>query len=136
MHIATGGQDGLVKIFDTCQPSSSSIDIKVSSGMTDGITKINWVDTNKILVGKKDGTMEVWDIRDGQKSPSLRCDFKDNFFVIDMEISHEKDLILAASGKHVSYEINRFTNKHMSNVEHHTHTILSSCRYTCCNCLI
>jgi WD40 repeat protein len=103
LKMATGAQDGIVKIFDTCQPTSAPVDIKVSASIADGISKIHWgdADDSTIIVAKKNGTLEKWDVRDPSSSPAQAISLVGSDVVIDVEVSLDKDTIIAASGKHV-----------------------------------
>lgn len=66
--------------------------------------KITWIDDKTILVGKRNGSIEIWDSREdsSNNNPALRCDLIGGCVVIDMEVTKSKDVVLAASGKHVS----------------------------------
>lgn len=102
MHFATGAQDGLIKIFDTCAPTNNSTDIKVSAGLSDAITKINWIDNYSILISKRSGSIELWDIRQSCTAPTRKLTLGDGKAIMDMEVSIDKDTIITASGKQVS----------------------------------
>lgn len=105
LKIATGSQDGLLRVFDTCQPSASSQDIKVASSISDAISKLYWSSLNTIVIGKKSGAIEVWDIRENNTNPASKVQLEGGEVVIDIELSPDKDSIIAASGKQVKMMI-------------------------------
>ena len=64
LKIATGCQDGLVRVYNTCTPQEAPLELKISpSRIEESITKIAWMDQHLLLAGKRSGTVELWDIR-------------------------------------------------------------------------
>jgi len=98
-RIATGCQDGLLRIFDTCSPEKPPNSIQVSaSGMDEAIIKLAWApdSENFVLLGKRSGKVEMWDIRTSSTSPcTMTSQLSSNASVMDMEVnpSHSKILV-------------------------------------------
>ena len=94
-----------MKISDVCNPEKTPLDIKVATGINDAITKVNWINNNNtVLVGKRSGVLELWDIRENNNNekPSNSITLSDKAVVIDMEVSLDKNILLVAAGKHVT----------------------------------
>ena len=105
LKIGTGCQDGLLRIFDTCHPSAPCQELKISSSFADSITKISWCQhaLNTLVISKRSGTIELWDIRTNPASgPCKAVNLPGAQVVMDMELNHDKDCIIAATGKQVS----------------------------------
>lgn len=60
---ATGCQDGLMRIFSTVEPNREAVEYKVSAETADGITKLLWSSENTVIIGKRNGYVELWDKR-------------------------------------------------------------------------
>lgn len=115
--IATGCQDGLLRIFDTCEPQKPPIEYKVAASSDEGITKISWgQDPNCVVVGKRSGKLEMWDTRippssssssssttAASSSPSsalvASCSVTPAATIQDLEINLSHGSILVASGQ-------------------------------------
>jgi serine-threonine kinase receptor-associated protein len=65
MKIASGCQDGLVRIFNTVRPEESPVEFSISKDFNDAITKCIWTSESSIVVGKRSGAVELWDTRNG-----------------------------------------------------------------------
>jgi serine-threonine kinase receptor-associated protein len=113
LKIATGCQDGLLRVFDTCQPESPPQELKIISSITDGIMKVTWAPNEKdiLLVCKKNGSIEKWDLRVNNNSesegetgqqPVQSVNLGTNVSVMDMEVTSKRNIILTASGTKVS----------------------------------
>jgi WD40 repeat protein len=105
LKIATGCQDGLVRIFDTVNPSASPQELKIISAPLDGIMKVAWLpsDSNVLMVCKKNSSVEKWDIRnDPANGPAQSVNLGTGLSVMDAEISSKHGLILGASGNKVA----------------------------------
>lgn len=103
---ATGCQDGLIRVYTTCQPEKDPVEIKVSnSGNDDGITKISWLDENDatlIIVGKKNGIIETWDIRQASGTPCLvSSKLSPSAPIMDLEVNNNFNTILVSCGNKV-----------------------------------
>eukprot|EP00607_Mallomonas_marina_P007793 CAMPEP_0182418852 /NCGR_PEP_ID=MMETSP1167-20130531/3204_1 /TAXON_ID=2988 /ORGANISM="Mallomonas Sp, Strain CCMP3275" /LENGTH=318 /DNA_ID=CAMNT_0024593293 /DNA_START=212 /DNA_END=1165 /DNA_ORIENTATION=- len=119
LHIATGCQDGLIRIYSTVSPSLSPTEIRVSeTGMSAAITKVLWTDIeNMLLVAKRSGEVQQWDLRcpdspvlstqlNGlslSSSPSLSPSPSPSLSsVMDMELSRNHNLLLTTCGRKVT----------------------------------
>eukprot|EP01039_Chlorochromonas_danica_P002297 gene2297-2516_t len=105
LKIATGCNDGYVRIFDTCQPSQSAVAFQiVTNSATDGVTKLSWstVDSNLLVLGRRAGTIEKWDIRQGPEAgPVLKYALPTQWPVMDFEANDKHDLLLIAADNKV-----------------------------------
>lgn len=108
LKIATGCQDGLLRIFDTCQPTSPPQEIKIISNVADGIMKVAWLPESQdiILVCKKTSIIEKWDLRQSQESgPIQSYNVNTGSSVMDMELTLRHNLLLGASANKVILRI-------------------------------
>ena len=104
-RFATGCQDGLVRIFSTVDPGGYAIEMKVSTEPgVDGINKILWSSENTIIVGKKNGTVEVWDTRTPAEAVCSVVAPGGGITVQDLELNSAAagPTVLVASGNMVS----------------------------------
>jgi len=107
MKIATGCQDGLLRIFDTCEPQKAPVEYKVAASSDEGITKISWAqDPNCVVVGKRSGKLEMFDTRIAPADPSssssslVACaSLTPSATIQDLEINRSHGSILVASGQ-------------------------------------
>lgn len=100
---ATGCQDGLVRIFSTVDPSKPADEYKVSADSADGISKILWSSENTLIVGKKNGYMEVWDVRAGEAAVSrVLVPGESTIQDIELNDSPTGTRVITASGNFVS----------------------------------
>lgn len=71
MRIATGCQDGLLRIYDTCAPEKAAIEFRACVADQASKTypvKLLWVgesEPNALILAKRDGKVEKWDLRQG-----------------------------------------------------------------------
>jgi WD40 repeat protein len=106
LHLATGCQDGLLRIFDVCQPASPPLEFKVSANPTEGISKIAWsvAEPDFVFVGKKSGVIEKWDTRtSGVASPVASVSIPGGENIMDFEQSAAHNVLMVASGKKVCH---------------------------------
>jgi WD40 repeat protein len=104
LKIATGCQDGLLRIFDTCQPNAAPSELKIVNASNDGIMKVSWMkdDSNTLLVGKKAGIIEKWDIRnDPTSGPVQSVNLETGLSVMDFDFHKDHNVLLTASGTKV-----------------------------------
>lgn len=106
MKIGTGCQDGLLRIYDTCQPTAVPTEIKVvANTATDGISKISWstVERDTVFLGKKTSTLEKWDLRQDPSAGAVAVSVLPNstHTVMDFEVTARHNVVLAASGNRV-----------------------------------
>lgn len=67
LHIASGCQDGLLRLFDTCRPEAGELlQLAIGKKSTEAPTKVLFtgIDSSSILVGTRQGTLQLWDTRD------------------------------------------------------------------------
>eukprot|EP01041_Mallomonas_annulata_P000063 gene63-69_t len=102
--IATGCQDGLLRIYQTASPTSAPEERKVSeSGMANAITKVVWMaEDRQLLVSKRSGEIERWDIRQpgGPAMVSLSTQ-SPVASIMDMELNTSHDKLLVSSGRKI-----------------------------------
>lgn len=102
LYIATGCQDGYVRLFDTCNPSITEREIRVAAGPDDAVTKLWWnQDGNEgcITLGKKNGTVEMRDLRTDAASACVEMvASKDAQPITDLKLHPEHQCTLAAAG--------------------------------------
>jgi serine-threonine kinase receptor-associated protein len=102
--IATGCQDGSLKLFDTARPEANPFEIKSEGkGMDSAITKVLWcgrVCEHAVLLGKRSGEVQLRDMRDsGSVIASVVLPEKET--IVDLELNVEHSCILAACGKKI-----------------------------------
>lgn len=106
MHLATGCQDGLLRIYDVCKPSESPLELKVSATPAAGVSKIAWslVEPDVVFVGKKSGVVEKWDTRvNSTTAPVASVTIPGGENIMDFEQSTNHNILMVASGKKVHY---------------------------------
>ena len=105
LKIATGCQDGLLRIYDTCQPTEPPVELKiVTSAPSDGIMKVTWskVEKDIIFVGKKSSVVEKWDTRlSSDAGPVNTIQLNTGHTIMDYELNHIHNTIFTASGNKV-----------------------------------
>jgi serine-threonine kinase receptor-associated protein len=90
VKVATGCQDGLLRIYDICKTEEPPIEYKIASSIEQAITKVKFSQTeeNILFTGKRNSVVEKWDLRvDSSNGPitSVTVPAGDN--VMDLEIS-------------------------------------------------
>ena len=109
MRLATGCQDGLLRIYSTCRPAEAPLELKVSSSQVDGVSKIAWskVEPDVVFVGKKSGVVEKWDTRvNATAAPVASVALPGGENIMDFEQSSRHNVLIVASGKKVSGVVN------------------------------
>jgi len=104
LRIATGCQDGLVRVFQTASPSTPPEERKVSeSGMNTAITKVLWLGPNgELLVSKRSGDVELWDLRQpGAEGPANVVHMSPAAAILDMELSASQTRLMVTCGRKV-----------------------------------
>lgn len=102
LRVATGCQDGLMRVYDTCKPDSGPTEYKVSSSPTEGIVKICWSRTEKdiITIGKRSGVLEKWDLRvNSSTTPVTTICVPGGDTIMDFEISSNHGVVTVGSGR-------------------------------------
>mmetsp|Transcript_128916 Transcript_128916/g.252493 ORF Transcript_128916/g.252493 Transcript_128916/m.252493 type:complete len:312 (-) Transcript_128916:57-992(-) len=105
LHLATGCQDGLLRIYSVCDPAAPPLELKVASNPTEGISKIAWClsDPGVVMVGKKSGYVEKWDTRVGNTPAALvkSVCVPGGENIMDFEQSVVHNVLMVANGKKV-----------------------------------
>ncbi len=111
LKIATGCQDGFVRIFDTCDITATPSDFKTVHAVTDGITKVTWSTTDRdiIYVSKKSSVVERWDTRiDPTQGAVGVASASGGATIMDFEVTPGHNMLLTASGTKVRSTGNYF----------------------------
>ena len=103
-QVATGCQNGKMAIFQTASPNSPPLELQVSPDNSSAPTKLFWEGTNDpkmIVVGKKDGSIEKWDVRQSQSAGvAIKVSLSDSCTIQDMEYHPDsKKMIVAFDNK-------------------------------------
>lgn len=99
-QLATGCQDGVLRVFRTAQPDKEPMEI--SSGSKESIIKAAWADEGSVLiVGRRSGQLELIDIRCANALVHSRD--LDSASVMDLELSPRHGFAMVACGKAVSF---------------------------------
>lgn len=100
LQIATGCQDGLVRIFQTAAPEAAPTEIRVAeSGINTAVTKVQWTaETGQLLIGKRSGLVELWDVRQPTVTPAQAIQMNPIAPVTDMELSLSHNTLMIACG--------------------------------------
>jgi serine-threonine kinase receptor-associated protein len=121
--LATGGHEGLVRIYSILHPKQIPVIIKVNDPTNPkgiAITKINWLSNYILLVGCVDGKIRVYDTSNVANTPtntilpesttiplsntiSTSVGLEKGSEIRDMEISSNKEILTVAAGKTVFF---------------------------------
>lgn len=105
---ATGCQDGLLRIFSTVEPGRPADEYKVGADAADGISKILWSSEQTLILGKKNGYMELWDTRVPESAVTRILVPGDGLQIQDIELNQSAGVansgatVMVASGNKVS----------------------------------
>lgn len=116
--IATVCQDGLLRVFDTCNTTNEDIEPmtqRIGSGhSSESATKVKWLDDNRILIGKKNGRIEIRDIRiddNSSSSSSIKennekaitnfIDMPDGASIMDIDINLNQNTLVTGVGTNI-----------------------------------
>lgn len=96
-NFATGCQDGLLRLFTTSKPDQLPVEIRVSPNkVEESITKLAFLDLNTIIIGKRSGSVEQWDLRKNPaEGPSAKTTLSQGFTVQDIEINSNHGRLLS-----------------------------------------
>lgn len=113
-RFATGCQDGVLRVYDTCVPDAAPLQFNHSNdpARADPITRVHWgskENNSTVLIGRRSGFVELWDVRcpsgeeAGRKPAALR-QLEAGNQIIDMELggSSASTDMLVATAKQVS----------------------------------
>mmetsp|Transcript_10087 Transcript_10087/g.13152 ORF Transcript_10087/g.13152 Transcript_10087/m.13152 type:complete len:329 (-) Transcript_10087:265-1251(-) len=101
-HLATGGQEGILRIFDLSQPESDPLMITQPSESSSKvqISKVEYGQgSDFIATGASDGGVRLWDVRSGEMT--LEANVSD--LVMDMELSQDGSTLTVAAGNKVHF---------------------------------
>ena len=115
--IATACQDGLMRVYDTCNPTSPPQTFNVApNGSTETISKLAWspAEAGLLIVGKKNGVLEKWDSRTSSGPVVSIAAPSGGENIMDLEVNVNHSLILVATGKKVLQRI--YAWKHEINI--------------------
>lgn len=107
MQIVTGCQDGLMRLYETCQPESAPTEFRISpSGTDEAITKLSWSKTNPnlVIIGKRSGVVEIWDIRSPSGAVASQEICK-GVTIMDLEINVNHGNLVVACGQKVRVKV-------------------------------
>lgn len=108
MHLATGCQDGLLRIYDVCKPAAAPLELRIATTQQDGVSKIGWskAEPDVVFVGKKSGVLEKWDTRvNTATTPVASVTVPGGENIMDFEQSSRHNILIVANGKKVLYEM-------------------------------
>lgn len=106
-RIASGCQDGLLRVYTTSRPELPPTEYKIAANSDCGITKIAWSnhDNNCVFAGKKSGVIELWDVRQphggNAASPTMSTLIGGGAAIMDLEMNDNNETILIATGNKV-----------------------------------
>lgn len=107
LQIATGCHDGLMRIYNTCKPENPPTEIRVSPSSQEAVTKISWscVDKDLLVLGKKDGLVEKWDMRlsnTGVDAKPVRSfNLPNKITIMDLHLNENCNMVLIAAGNKI-----------------------------------
>ena len=106
-RLATGGHEGLLRVFDLANPQAQPIAVAQSPDRKITITKLSWLDDATVLAAGADGNIRFWDVSGGGSSaPTLSQTLTVDAEVRDMELSRPtngKIMLTVAHGTTVSF---------------------------------
>lgn len=89
--LATGGHEGILRIYDLNQPKKAPLCIEQAKGQKVTISKLNWYDNETVITASADGVIRFWKIHSvdaPMQTLAVKADVR------DMEL-----LTLAATGQ-------------------------------------
>ena len=104
LQLATGCQDGHVRIFDTARPDVAARELRVAEGADDAVTRLWWnsrMDNSMIIMGKKSGRVELRDLRTDANTSACAVDIPTKHPIMDLELNYQHGVVLAASGNKI-----------------------------------
>jgi serine-threonine kinase receptor-associated protein len=105
-HIATGCQDGLMRVYQTCKPEQPPTEFRVApSGSDECITKLSFLpqEDNLVVLGQRKGKIQLWDIRTPTAPATTVVVAKNGGDVMDIEINPVHGVIVAACESRVVF---------------------------------
>lgn len=105
-RIATGCQDGFMRIYHTCKPEQAATECRVATtGSAVSVTKLSWLpeQDNLIVVGQRAGKVQLWDVRTPTAPATSVTLAKAGGDVLDVEINSAHGLVLAVCEQRVLF---------------------------------
>mmetsp|Transcript_30080 Transcript_30080/g.87975 ORF Transcript_30080/g.87975 Transcript_30080/m.87975 type:complete len:333 (-) Transcript_30080:4820-5818(-) len=107
-RLATGGHEGLLRIFDLANPQAQPLTMAQSPDKKITITKLSWLDDSTVLAAGADGNIRFWDVSSASADGTLSLSqtLTVNAEVRDMELSRPtngKTMLTVAHGTTVSF---------------------------------
>jgi hypothetical protein len=103
MKIATGCQDGRLRVYNVCIPEQPPDEYQIGASTTEAVTKLTWSTTepNTVLLGTRSGRLEKWDFRAAPATgPAVSVAITGlDVNIMDIETSAKHNTIMIAVGK-------------------------------------
>jgi len=109
-RLATGGHEGILRVFDITQPEKEPLMFVQSTKEKVSISKCNWIDNSTVLAAGEDGTIRFWNVDETDPSKQLAQTLSvggDAGGIRDMEIltlpSSGRTILTVAAGQNVTF---------------------------------
>ena len=104
-RIATGCQDGLMRVYQTCKPEQAPTEYKAgASGSAESITKVAWMpDPNLVVVSQRAGKVSLFDVRTASAPVKVVAIAKNGGDVMDLEVNPAHNTIVTACEQRVIF---------------------------------
>ncbi len=96
-RLATGGREGILRIYDLANPDSAPIQLKHEGAH---INKVQWCGNDTLFSGDSKGCVRMWDVRSSSCTKKI-ADL--GAPVMDLELCDGLGIVTVASGEHVSF---------------------------------
>lgn len=107
-RIATGGHEGVLRVFDVREPDKEPRTFTLSQKVS--ISKCNWVDNSTVLAAGEDGAIRIWNVDEPDPARQLvrtiAVSDSDAGGIRDVElrtISTGHTVLTVAAGQHVTF---------------------------------
>jgi WD40 repeat protein len=104
LHLATGCQDGLVRVYDTMQCSADPAMYPIATKSSEAPTKVIFSgDDNFVMAGTRVGTVQLLDRRLDVNAAAVHSAAlsSNKDAIMDIELSANRDSVLVTVGKKV-----------------------------------
>ena len=113
-RLATGGHEGILRIFDMSQPKKEPLMLDQSTQEKVSISKCNWLNNSTVLAAGEDGNIRIWNVDDDDETTTtddhsmkrLRGMLTVGDGIRDMEIStlsSGRRILTVAAGEKVTF---------------------------------
>jgi serine-threonine kinase receptor-associated protein len=106
-RIATGGHEGLLRIYDVTQPTDEPLIFVQSTKEKVSISKCIWLNETTVLAAGEDGIIRFWNVDEPDLTKQLLRTIQVNGGVRDMELTTlpttQQTILTVASGQHVTF---------------------------------